>query len=240
MNEKQNQKRYNKKIHKIKLRIRAYNLLGNKCECCGEGCADFLTVDHKNNNGKEHRKLIGRSSEELNRAVVRHPNPTEEYRLLCSNCHLSYTKIGYCIHNIEQRYIEINQFNSNLFLIKKESKMNQVFITGKLVADPQVRPVSNNMKVATFSIAVPDGGKKNTTSFFDVDAWNKTAELVGQYFTKGQTISIQGKLRQDSYVDKKTNQTVKKLKIVADQILNLPQLQPQETSTAPEEEEVAF
>jgi single-strand DNA-binding protein len=101
--------------------------------------------------------------------------------------------------------------------------MNAIFVTGRLVVDPQVRPVSGTMKVATVAIAVQDVGKKQTVSYFDVDFWNKTAELVGKYFIKGSTISLQGKLKQDSYVDKKTNQTVKKVKIVADQILNLPQ-----------------
>lgn len=240
MNDKR-KSRYYKRIHRLKLRIKAYNLLGNQCDCCGEKCVDFLTVDHKNNNGNKHRKEIGRSSDVLNRAVIKHPNPTTEYRLLCANCHLSYTKIGYCIHNIEQRQIEINQFNQSIFLIQKEKIMNQVFVTGKLVADPQVRNLANNMKVTTFSVAVADGGKKQTTSFFDVDAWNKTAELIGKYFTKGQSISLQGKLRQDSYVDKKTNQTVKKVKIVVDQVLNLPQFPVQdEVEQVQVEEEVAF
>lgn len=101
--------------------------------------------------------------------------------------------------------------------------MNHVFVSGKLVSDPVVRVVSGDMKVAGFSIAIKDAGKRGTTSFFDVDCWNKTAELVGKNFVKGNTISLVGKLKQDSYQDKKTNATVKKVKIVADSIINLPQ-----------------
>lgn len=108
--------------------------------------------------------------------------------------------------------------------------MNNVFISGKLVTDPQVRP-AGQYKVASVSIAVTDMGKKQSTSFFDVEAWNKTAEMLGQYFVKGKTISLQGKLKQDSYTDQKTNQTVKKVKIVVDSILNLPQNDSSENTT---------
>lgn len=102
--------------------------------------------------------------------------------------------------------------------------MNEVFISGKLVSDPVVRIVGGSMKVATTSIAVKDGGKKETTSFYDVDFWQKSAELVGSYFVKGNQISLRGHLKQDTY--EKDGKKVSRVKIVADEILNLPVKEP--------------
>lgn len=99
--------------------------------------------------------------------------------------------------------------------------MNNVYLSGRLTSDPNTRP-AGQYKVSTFGLAVQDAGKKQTVSFFDVEAWQKSAELVGKYFVKGDTLSLQGKLKMDSYTDKKTNQNVKKVKIVVDEILNLP------------------
>lgn len=64
---------------------------GNKCECCGETEPDFLTVDHKNNDGEEHRKKIaptkkrGGNSSEVFR-VLRKEGWPNYVRILCFNC----------------------------------------------------------------------------------------------------------------------------------------------------------
>lgn len=100
--------------------------------------------------------------------------------------------------------------------------MNNVFLSGNCVADPNVRTVGGgSMKVGTVSIAVKDAGKKNTTSYFDLEFWNKTAELLGQHYFKGKQIAIAGKLKQESYQNKE-GKAVKNIKVVCDEILNLP------------------
>lgn len=113
--------------------------------------------------------------------------------------------------------------------------MNNVFISGNLVADPAVRVVGSNLKVCSVSVGVKDRvgkGKPATTSFFDLEMWNKTAELVGQYFVKGQTLSVVGALKQESYTNKKGEQ-VKRIKITVDEIINLPS-----SKSAPQPQEV--
>lgn len=57
--------------------------LGDHCACCGFRDVDFLTVDHINRNGKEHRKNRGSS---MWRAVVKVGCPASEYRILCWAC----------------------------------------------------------------------------------------------------------------------------------------------------------
>jgi len=53
---------------------------GNKCACCLEETAAFLTLDHINNDGKNV------SGARLYRQVRREGFPKDRYRLLCWNC----------------------------------------------------------------------------------------------------------------------------------------------------------
>lgn len=102
--------------------------------------------------------------------------------------------------------------------------MNSVFISGNLTADPQGKIVSNNVKLANFTVAVSDRNgpnKEKTTSFIDVTAWNKTAEIIIQHFVKGSMLSLAGHLKQESYEDKNGNK-ISKIRIVADEVLNIP------------------
>ncbi len=63
---------------------------GGKCKLCGEVCTEFLTIDHINNNGSQHRKEIGIATGgiHLYRWLKRQGWPKDNYRLLCFNCNL--------------------------------------------------------------------------------------------------------------------------------------------------------
>ena len=77
---------------------------------------------------------------------------------------------------------------------------------GRLTKDPEVRYTQNtNSAVASFSIAVNrrfakenDGVKAD---FFNVIAWNKTAEFIGKYFKKGQQILVSGRIENRNWTD---------------------------------------
>ena len=97
--------------------------------------------------------------------------------------------------------------------------MNEVYVSGNLVADPTVQVVGE-YKVCRVGIVVNDKGKKKTSSLFNVDIWNKAAELVGQFYVKGQLLSIRGSLKQESY--EKDGKKVSVVKIISNEILNLP------------------
>lgn len=74
--------------------IRMY---GGKCECCGEATHEFLQLDHANNDGNEHRKLIG-GGQPFYRWIIKQGCPKEGFRLLCCNCNWSRGRWGYCPH----------------------------------------------------------------------------------------------------------------------------------------------
>lgn len=78
--------------------------------------------------------------------------------------------------------------------------MNKVILTGRLTKDVDVKYTQNGKCVALFSIAV-NGFKKEDVYFFNIVAWNKTAELCGNYLTKGSKVLIEGQLTTRSYED---------------------------------------
>lgn len=77
---------------------------GGKCVCCGESELKFLTLDHINRDGNEHRKaLLGKSDGRAGVMFYRklrqagYPNGTP-LQVLCWNCHMAKDKYGECPH----------------------------------------------------------------------------------------------------------------------------------------------
>lgn len=69
--------------------------------------------------------------------------------------------------------------------------INKVILMGRLTRDPEMRHTNNKTPVCSFTIAVNNGyGEKQQTDFINCVAWNKTAEFVTKYFTKGKMIVI--------------------------------------------------
>ena len=81
--------------------------------------------------------------------------------------------------------------------------LNVSAITGRIVADPEVRQTPSGVSVCRFSVAVDrkfakeDGQRE--TDFIDILAWRGTADFIGKYFVKGQMIAIQGSIQTGSY-----------------------------------------
>ncbi len=100
---------------------------------------------------------------------------------------------------------------------------NSVQLAGNLTRDPEVRMVGEN-SVANFGLAInssyktKSGEKVEDVTFIEVECWRKTAELVGQYWTKGKPIFLSGKLKMDSWEDKKTGEKRSKMKVVAEDV----------------------
>lgn len=92
------------------LRLQVITAYGGRCECCGESRRDFLSLDHKNNDGAhERRKINGSNSGCSNRVwqILRKAGwPKGNYRLLCYNCNLgrqrNWEHPGICPHELER------------------------------------------------------------------------------------------------------------------------------------------
>ena len=75
--------------------------------------------------------------------------------------------------------------------------VNQVILLGRLTRDAELRSTSSGKNVTEFSLAVDKGNDQ--AAFFDVVAWEKTAELVAQYTQKGSKVLVQGRLDQQTW-----------------------------------------
>lgn len=102
--------------------------------------------------------------------------------------------------------------------------LNRVMIAGNLTRDPQIRFLANEKAVAEFGLAInrkfknSAGEQQDETTFVDVEAWGRTAELVGQYLVKGRGCMVEGRLKLDSWDDKESGQKRSKLRVVADNV----------------------
>lgn len=81
--------------------------------------------------------------------------------------------------------------------------MNKIFISGNLTRDPEVRYTQSGKAVAKMGIAVKRiFSKENEVDFFNLVAWEKTAEFCGKYLTKGSRVLVEGRLQTYSYEGK--------------------------------------
>lgn len=108
------------------------------------------------------------------------------------------------------------------------ASFNRVILMGNLTRDPDVRATgTSGMKVARLGLAVNERRKDRNGQiqefpvFVDVDAWDKLAELCGQYLSKGRSILVEGRLQMDSW--EKDGVKHQKLKVRASTIKFLPQ-----------------
>jgi single-strand DNA-binding protein len=82
--------------------------------------------------------------------------------------------------------------------------LNKVILAGRLVADPEIRYTKNEKAVTHFRLAINWRGKNgNGTDFINCVAWNGLAKICGEYLKKGRLVAIEGRLKIQSYKDKK-------------------------------------
>ena len=87
--------------------------------------------------------------------------------------------------------------------------VNNSVLMGRLTAAPELRVTPSGKNVTRFSVAVERNyakqGEERKTDFINCVAWNKTAEFICKYFSKGDMIAVVGSIQTDSYTDKDVN-----------------------------------
>ena len=88
--------------------------------------------------------------------------------------------------------------------------MNKVILMGRLTRDPEVRRSGedNSMVVARYTLAVDRRVKKegdNNADFINCVVFGKGAEFAEKYLTKGEKISVYGRIQTGSYTNKDGN-----------------------------------
>ncbi|MFR9276514.1 MAG: single-stranded DNA-binding protein [Peptoniphilus senegalensis] len=88
--------------------------------------------------------------------------------------------------------------------------MNNAAIVGRLTRDPELKYTQSGTAVTRITVAVDRGLSKEkkqaaqannqaTADFINCTAWGKTAELISNYFSKGNQIGIVGRIQTGSY-----------------------------------------
>ena len=100
------------------------------------------------------------------------------------------------------------------------ANFNKVILAGNLTRDPEVRYTPKGTAIAKFGMAInrtwksETGETKEEVTFVDIDAFGRSAEVVGQYLKKGRPVLVEGRLKLDTWEDKNTHQKVSKLKVM--------------------------
>ena len=81
--------------------------------------------------------------------------------------------------------------------------MNKVILIGRLTKNIEIREVGNELKVAEFQLAVDNfiNGSKGV-DFISCVVWNKQAEILEQYTSKGSLLAVEGSIANSSYKNK--------------------------------------
>lgn len=80
--------------------------------------------------------------------------------------------------------------------------INNVVLVGRLTKDVELRKTQSGTSVVTFDLAVQRKFKQEgqqDSDFIRCVAWNKTADLMYQYLSKGSLIGVEGHIQTHSY-----------------------------------------
>ena len=81
--------------------------------------------------------------------------------------------------------------------------MNRVELVGRLTKDPELRYTKENVAVASFTVAInrqfKSENEKQEVDYIQCKAFNKRAETIKKYCSKGSQVAIEGSIRTGNY-----------------------------------------
>ena len=123
--------------------------------------------------------------------------------------------------------------------------LNKVMLIGRVGADPDVRQLSGDSKVARVSLATSNRYKDRNgdwvedTTWHTVQIFGKTAEFVENYVGKGANLYVEGRIRNRKFTDQ-TGAERSVTEIVAEDVQLLdPRRQQEERQPAPQPQQPA-
>ena len=91
------------------------------------------------------------------------------------------------------------------------ASINKVILVGNLGRDPEIRYTPSGAPVANFTLATNDvwtdkaGQKQERAEWHRIVVWGKTAEIAGQYLSKGKQVYVEGSLQTREWTDRDGN-----------------------------------
>jgi single-strand DNA-binding protein len=105
--------------------------------------------------------------------------------------------------------------------------VNKVILVGNVGQDPEVKYTASGVPVAKVSLATNERFKdrndqwQDRTEWHSVVAWQRLAEIVGEYVRKGSKLYIEGKLQTSNWEDRQSGEKKYRTEIVARDIVLL-------------------
>lgn len=107
------------------------------------------------------------------------------------------------------------------------ASFNKVILLGNLTRDPETRVTAGGLTIAKLGLAVSrtyttkDGDRKEETTFVDIDAFGKNAEVIAKYCRKGKPLMVEGRLKLDQW-ESNDGQKRSKLSVVLETFQFIP------------------
>lgn len=105
--------------------------------------------------------------------------------------------------------------------------VNKVILVGNVGKDPEVNYTPSGVALAKFSVATNESFKdksgqwQDRTEWHNILAWQRLAEIVGEYVQKGTKLYIEGKLQTSNWEDRNSGEKKYRTEIVARDIVLL-------------------
>ena len=100
------------------------------------------------------------------------------------------------------------------------ASFNKVILIGNLTADPELKSTNTGLAVCNFSLAVNRRFAKQgeqSVDYINISCWRATAEFVGKYAKKGNSLVVCGSLQTRNYTNSQ-GQKVYVTEVVADEV----------------------
>jgi single-strand DNA-binding protein len=105
--------------------------------------------------------------------------------------------------------------------------VNKVILVGNLGKDPEIKYTPSGTPVAKFSLATNErykdkaGEWQDRTEWHNIVAWQRLAEIVGEYVKKGAKVYIEGRIQTSSWEDKQSGEKKYRTEIIANDLVLL-------------------
>ena len=104
--------------------------------------------------------------------------------------------------------------------------VNKVILLGNVGKDPEIKYTPSGVAIASLSLATnerqkKDGEWQDRTEWHNIVAWQRLAEIVGEYVKKGSKIYIEGRITTSSWEDKQSGEKKYRTEIVANDLVLL-------------------
>lgn len=105
--------------------------------------------------------------------------------------------------------------------------VNKVILLGNVGQDPEVKYTASGVPVAKVSLATNERFKdrndqwQDRTEWHSVVAWQRLAEIVGEYVRKGSKLYVEGRLQTSTWEDRQNGEKKYRTEIIAREIVLL-------------------